>query len=118
MKLFYTGQPTEEKFLEIQNELNKHISLRGSFNKEDIKTIAGADLAYWQKDNEEYAVCGRALRTHYGVKPIFVSAGNYISLDTACEFALKLTDYESHIPVPTRAADLMTHAERKRLKNI
>lgn len=45
-------------------------------------------------------------------------AGNYISLDTACEFALKLTDHESHIPVPTRAADLMTHTERKRLKNI
>ena len=61
-------------------------------------------------DGEVY---GRALRTHKNVKPVFISVGNDISLDTACELALKLTDRESHIPVPTRFADLETHIERE-----
>ena len=60
-------------------------------------------------DGEVY---GRALRTHRDVKPVFVSVGNYISIDTACALALKLTDKESHIPIPTRLADLETHVER------
>lgn len=60
-------------------------------------------------------VYGRALRTHTGVKPIFVSIGNNISLDTACKIALDLTDKESHIPIPTRLADLETHIMRKKI---
>ena len=58
-------------------------------------------------------VYGRALRTHKDVKPIFISIGNYISIDTACTLALKLTDKESHIPIPTRLADLETHIARE-----
>ena len=61
---------------------------------------------------------GRALRTHKNVKPVFISVGNNISLDTACEFAMKLTDKESHIPLPTRLADLETHIAREAEKNI
>lgn len=61
-------------------------------------------------DGEVY---GRTLRTHKDVRPIFVSVGNYISLDTACALAMKLTDRESHVPVPTRLADLETHIERE-----
>ena len=61
-------------------------------------------------DGEVY---GRALRTHRDVKPIFLSIGNFVSLDTACALAMKLTDQESHIPVPTRLADLETHLERE-----
>ena len=57
-------------------------------------------------------VYGRALRTHKDVKPVFVSIGNFISLDTACALALQLTDKESHIPIPTRLADLETHIAR------
>ncbi|MCR4645380.1 MAG: endonuclease V [Oscillospiraceae bacterium] len=57
-------------------------------------------------------VYGRALRTHSDVKPIFISVGNHVTLDTACALALQLTDKESHIPVPTRFADLETHVER------
>ncbi len=63
-------------------------------------------------DGEVY---GRALRTHSGVKPVFVSVGNNISLDSACKIALTLTDKESHIPVPTRLADLETHSERAKI---
>lgn len=62
-------------------------------------------------------VYGRALRTHKGVKPVFVSAGNHISLDTACRLALELTDKESHIPIPTRLADLETHIQREALRS-
>ena len=221
----------EQRFLEIQNSLRDRISLRDSFDINDIKTIAGVDLAYWQKDDGEYAVCcivvidrntheiietkrysgkidvpyipgflafrelplvteaakllenvpdiyifdgngylhprhmgiathasfflnrpsigiaktyfrvdkktdytepaeeagsftdiviggevyGRALRTHKGVRPVFVSSGNNVSLDTACQLALELTDKESHIPIPTRLADLDTHAARREL---
>lgn len=65
-------------------------------------------------NNEVY---GRVLRTHDNVNPVFVSAGNNISLDTTTKLALNLTDKESHIPVPTRLADLETH-EARRLLNI
>ena len=60
-------------------------------------------------------VYGRALRTHDGVKPVFVSAGNDISLETATALALRLTEPESHIPLPTRLADLETHIARREL---
>ena len=61
-------------------------------------------------DGEVY---GRALRTHKDVKPVFISVGNGISIDTACALAMKLTDKESHIPLPTRLADLETHIARE-----
>ena len=66
-------------------------------------------------DGEVY---GRALRTHKDVKPVFISVGNYISIDTACSLALKLTDKESHIPLPTRLADLETHKAREAKRKI
>lgn len=57
-------------------------------------------------------VYGRALRTHDGVKPVFVSVGNDISLETATALAMKFTEKESRIPLPTRLADLETHLAR------
>ncbi|MDE6665125.1 MAG: endonuclease V [Ruminococcus sp.] len=221
----------EQEFLDIQNSLREKISLEDSFDIENIKTVAGVDLAYWTKDGQEYAVCcivvtdfrthevfekqqysgkievpyiagflafrelplvletvkklnispdlfmfdgngflhprhmgiathasfylkkatvgvaksyyrvrdgldyaepdlqagsftdivcddevyGRVLRTHDGVKPVFVSAGNFISLDTATKITMKLVGKESHVPIPTRLADLETHTARKEL---
>lgn len=221
----------EQEFLEIQNSLRERINLTDSFDKNSIRTVAGVDLAYWNKDGQEYAVCcivvvdyethevlekqqysgkievpyiagflafrelplvletvkkldispdlfmfdgngclhprnmgiathasfclnkatigvaksyyrirkgldytepdmsagsftdivcdgevyGRVLRTHDEVKPVFVSAGNFISLDTATEITMKLVGKESHIPIPTRLADLETHTARKEL---
>lgn len=223
----------QEDFLRQQNELRDRIELTDKFDMNSVKLIAGVDLAYWNKDDAEYAVCciividadtheivekqhvsgrievpympgflafrelplilktaellksvpdiyifdgngylhprhmgiaahasfylnkptvgiaktyfrvdhktdytepeseagsytdividgevyGRALRTHKDVKPIFVSVGNFISLDTACALALKLTDQESRIPIPTRLADLETHIERAAERN-
>ena len=60
-------------------------------------------------------VLGRVLRTQKNIKPVFLSVGNYISLDTATEITMGLICKESHIPIPTRLADIETHYERKRL---
>ena len=65
--------------------------------------------------NEE--VYGRALRTHTDVKPVFVSVGSNISLDTATKITMGLVEKESHIPIPTRLADLETHTMRKMILN-
>ena len=58
---------------------------------------------------------GRVLRTHVNVKPIFLSVGNAIDINTATQMANRLTTRESHVPTPTRLADLMTHEKRKEL---
>ncbi len=62
------------------------------------------------KDNK---IIGRAIITQKNVKPIFVSVGNYIDIDTVTKLAILLTDKQSHIPIPTRYADLETHIKRK-----
>ena len=61
-------------------------------------------------------IIGRALRTHKDVKPIFVSVGNNIDIDTATKLAMMLTEKQSHVPIPTRYADLETHVKRKEWK--
>lgn len=229
MKQIENTDEIQEEFLQQQNELCDKIETTDKFDMASVKLVAGVDLAYWNKDDEEYAVCcivvidaethevvekqhysgkievpympgflafrelplilktvellenspdiyvfdgngylhprhmgiathasfylnkptigiaktyfrvdkktdytepeneagsytdividgdvyGRALRTHKDVKPIFISIGNFVSLDTACAFAMKLTDKESHIPLPTRLADLETHIARE-----
>ncbi len=62
-------------------------------------------------DGEVY---GRVLRTAENVKPIFLSIGNKIDLDTAMELTNMVITKDSHIPAPTRMADLMTHKVRKK----
>lgn len=61
-------------------------------------------------ENEVY---GRAVRTKKGVKPIFLSVGNKIDLDTAMQIVKDMASDESRIPIPTRLADIMTHRARK-----
>ncbi|RJO79933.1 endonuclease V [Nocardia panacis] len=50
------------------------------------------------------AVVGRALRTRTAVKPVFVSVGHRIDLDTACAQVLALTS-KYRVPETTRRAD-------------
>lgn len=61
-------------------------------------------------------VLGRAIRTHQDVKPVFASIGNQMDIDQVTEVVLHYTNRESHIPIPTRYADLETHGERERLR--
>lgn len=221
----------EQEYSEIQNSLKNKLEIYDKFDKANINTVAGVDLAYWNSNEKEYAVCcivvidfkthtiiekkhfsgeittpyvpgflafrelplvvetadllvnipdiymfdgngylhprhmgiashasfyldkptigvaktyfrvdkktdfilpdseagsytdiviageiyGRALRTHTDVKPVFVSVGNYISIETATEITMRLVDKESHIPIPTRFADLETHIKRSEI---
>ncbi|MDE6727607.1 MAG: endonuclease V [Oscillospiraceae bacterium] len=63
------------------------------------------------------AILGRIVRTQSGVKPVYVSVGDRMDIDTAVRLALSLTDSESRIPIPTRYADLETHIMRKELQS-
>lgn len=47
----------QEKFLQQQDELKGRINTEDTFDINSIKLIAGVDLAYWQKNDEEMAVC-------------------------------------------------------------
>ncbi|WP_285394463.1 endonuclease V [Lysinibacillus sp. fls2-241-R2A-57] len=211
-----------------QNELRKRISLQNNFSDEQIKLVAGVDIAYWAENNKEYGVCciqvfdfcskklveqvdymdeittpyisgflafrelplileavkklktnpslymfdgngylhkrnmgvathasfylekptigvaktyykientdfimpenkagaftdividgavyGRALRSRKDVKPIFVSCGNEIDIETATNITMHFIEKDSRLPIPTRYADLATHQARK-----
>ena len=46
----------ESRFIKEQQELIKKIDLTDRVVLEDINTVAGTDLAYWQENGKEYAV--------------------------------------------------------------
>lgn len=79
-------------------------------------TEPGQEAGSWSDIVRDGSVLGRALRTRRGVKPVYVSVGNRVDLDTVTALALRLTDGESRIPRPTRLADLETHAQRRILQ--
>lgn len=64
--------------------------------------------------NEVY---GRAVRTRKGAKPVFVSIGNKIDIDTAVRVVLNTTTSKSRVCHPVRLADIMTHEMRKNIQN-
>lgn len=64
--------------------------------------------------NEIY---GRVLRTHQNIKPIFISCGNCIDLQTTTEIIISLINDESRLPIPVRLADLETKRIRKQLSS-
>lgn len=57
-------------------------------------------------------IYGRVLRTHKDIKPIFISIGNYIDLQTVTNIVKHFITKESRIPIPTRIVDLETHKFR------
>ncbi|MBO1005689.1 endonuclease V [Pseudogracilibacillus auburnensis] len=63
----------------------------------------------------EGKVYGRALRSRLRVKPIFISCGNLIDMDTATEIVMSLIGKNSRIPIPLRLAHLTTNQMRKKL---
>lgn len=80
------------------------------------------NVEYIEPDKEDFAyqdiviydeVYGRVVRTQKNVKPIFLSIGNKIDIDTAMDIIKHLVTKESHIPIPTRYADIMTHEMRR-----
>lgn len=63
-------------------------------------------------DNEIY---GRVLRTHSNVRSVFLSVGYQVDIDTATDIIKAFVTKDSHIPIPTRYADIMTREMRKNL---
>ncbi|MFC8195196.1 endonuclease V [Streptomyces sp. NPDC057298] len=53
---------------------------------------------------------GRALRTQAGIKPVFVSVGHRVTLDTACAHTLHLAP-RFRLPETTRRADALCRRE-------
>lgn len=110
------------------HERNMGIATHASFylNKPTIgvaKTYYNVNnIDYIMPENEKFAytdiinndeVYGRVLRSHKNVKPIFISIGNYISLETATNVVCEFITNESRIPLPTRIADIETRRIRK-----
>ena len=58
----------------------------------------------WTKLRDRHETIGAVLRTRTNVKPVFISTGHRISLETAVELALACSD-GTRIPRPTREAD-------------
>ena len=69
----------------------------------------------WTELVEDGERIGAAVRTRAGVRPVFVSQGNRVSLETAIRLTLEVTD-RFRIPRPTREADRFTK-EVKRWEN-
>ena len=81
-----------------------------SFNMPD--NYIGASTNIVSNTNE---ILGIALRTRQNCKPVFVSVGNYMSLENAKTIIMHCVNKESRIPIPTRLADIETHKLRKKL---
>ncbi len=87
--------------------------------------IDGIDYTMPENENGSYTdivingeLYGRALRTRKDVKPIFISCGNYIDLETCNKIVMKLVNKDSRLPIPVRLADLETHKLRENLKHL
>ncbi|MFJ7934401.1 endonuclease V [Sporosarcina sp. NPDC096371] len=97
------------------------------------KPTIGVAKTYFKIDNVDYAmpenkvgaytdividgeVYGRTLRTRENVKPIFVSCGNWIDLDTATKITMHFIEKNSRLPITTRYADLATQEARRRFQ--
>jgi len=98
---FYINKPTigiAKNYLKIENV---------DYMMPEDKAFAFTDIII--KD----VVYGRCLRTHSHVKPIFISCGNYIDLDTVVTIVSNLINKESRLPIPVRLADLETKKLRR-----
>lgn len=64
-------------------------------------------------------VYGKILRSRVDCKPVFISCGTNITLNTAIILIKEFVTDDSRIPLPTRLADIGTHKVRKDLlKNL
>lgn len=100
---FYLNKPTigvAKSYLKIQNtEFDMPENIENAYTNIKI-------------NGEVY---GRALRTHKNVKPIFISCGNWIDLETTTQIIIHLIEKDSRQALPTRLADIETKKQRKLL---
>jgi deoxyribonuclease V len=82
--------------------------LIGKYGQPDARAGSSSPLV----DEQSGEVIGAALRTRQGVRPVFVSLGHRISLNTAVELTLAVSD-GYRIPRPTREADRWVRMARR-----
>lgn len=81
-----------------------------NFNMPEDEVGAYTDIVINDK------VYGRAVRSRKNTKPIFISCGNNMDLDSCYQIAMRLLSKDSRIPIPTRLADLETHILREKYR--
>ena len=86
--------------------------LIGDFDKQNMGKKRG-DSASLMLNSVEI---GKALRTQDDTNPMYVSIGHKISIETACEWVLKLTP-NFRLPETTRAADGIVNASLKEMND-
>ncbi|MBP2623831.1 endonuclease V [Streptococcus oricebi] len=100
---FYLGKPTigvAKQFYKVEGvDFQLPTSEKGSFSE-----IKNASETY-----------GLVVRTRSQVKPVYVSCGNWIDLETAYQITMHFVKDDSRLPVTTRYADIRIHRERQRL---
>ncbi|GFD75207.1 endonuclease V [Tenacibaculum sp. KUL113] len=79
--------------------------LIGVYNKEELGNIKGS-YKFLKLDNN---IIGAVLRTQTDIKPMFVSIGHKVSLNTAIELLNKLTPHY-RLPETTRMADQLVNS--------
>ncbi|MEV8638246.1 endonuclease V [Streptosporangium sp. NPDC051023] len=70
-------------------------------------SVPGEERGSWTELILDGDVVGRVLRTRNGVKPVFVSVGHRVDLDTACHNVLALTP-RYRLPETTRVSDRLS----------
>jgi deoxyribonuclease V len=68
--------------------------------------VVGEERGAWQPLIDDGEVIGAALRTRVGAKPVFVSIGHKVSLETAIDLTIGCTG-SYRIPEPTRLAHML-----------
>ena len=72
--------------------------------------IKGCDFVMPENEVGTYTVIiDGEVRTRRDVKPIFLSCGNHIDLESSYQITMSLINQENRLPIPVRLADLETH---------
>jgi deoxyribonuclease V len=77
----------------------------------ELEDFRGGDFAYLKHNNE---IIGAVVKTMHGHKPVYVSVGNMVSLETAIKIVKRCTRY-GNIPEPIKKAHQAAAGERKRI---
>lgn len=75
--------------------------------------IKGCDFVMPENEVGAYTVIiDGEVWTRRDVKPIFLSCGNHIDLESSYQITMSLINQENRLPIPVRLADLETHILR------